>query len=66
MFLKSIDIFLKFSWVVLEFSLQKLLATLTKTRISQEQKELLQLNKKTFFIILECLSFSEEEKFDKK
>ena len=55
MFLKSIDMFLKCSWIVLEFSLQKLLANLekiTKIWISQEQKELLQLNKKTFFIIL--------------
>ena len=62
-FLKSIDMFLKCSWIV-EFSLQKLLATLekiTKIWIPQEQKELLRLNKKTFSIIFERLSFSEKK-----
>ena len=62
-FLKSIDMFLKCSWIV-EFSLQKLLATLeniTKIWIPQEQKELLRLNKKTFSIIFERLSFGEKK-----
>ena len=62
-FLKSIDMFLKCSWIV-EFSLQNSLATLekiTKIWISQEQKELLRLNKKTFSIIFERLSFSEKK-----
>ena len=66
-FLKSIDMFLKCSWIV-EFSLQKSQATLEKIIkiwISQEQKELLRLNKKTFSIIFERLSFS-EKKIDKK
>ena len=43
MFLKSIDMFLKCSWIVLEFSLEISLATLekiTKIWISQEQIEL--------------------------
>ena len=65
MFLKSIDMFLKCSWIVLEFSLQKSLATLeniTKIWISQEQNVLLWLNKKTFFTTLEGLSFSKNRK----
>ena len=68
MFLKSIDMFLKCSWIVLEFSLQKSLATLekiTKIWISQEQKWLLWLNRITFFIIFEGLSFSEKIKMRK-
>ena len=65
MFLKSIDMFLKCSWIVLEFSLQKSLATLgkiTKIWTSQEQIELLQFNKKTFFKIVKVLWFSKKTK----
>ena len=64
-FLKSIDMFLKCSWIVLEFSLQKSLATLgkiTKIWTSQEQIELLQFNKKTFFKIVKVLWFSKKTK----
>ena len=65
MFLKSIIKFLKCSWIVLEFSLQKSLATLgkiTKIWTSQEQIELLQFNKKTFFKIVKVLWFSKKTK----
>ena len=65
MFLKSIDMFLKCSWIVLGFSLQKSLATLgkiTKIWTSQEQIELLQFNKKTFFKIVKVLWFSKKTK----
>ena len=60
-------------WYVLETFLNcsshKLLVTLekmTKVWISQEQKELLRLNKKTFFIIFEEVSFSEKRKIWQK
>ena len=71
MFLKSIYMFLKCSWIVLKFSLQKSLATLEKSQKFEYPK-----NKNSFCITYENLFYNifflkeyhsvKKEKFDKK
>ena len=61
MFLKSIDMFLKCSWIFIA-KIAGHSEKITKIWISQQQKELLRLNKKKNFIIFEWLSFREKKK----